>query len=317
MRVLVVRNDKIGDLVLALPAIEALKKAGHFVGVLASPYAAPLIKNDPRMDALVTPESMAAYKFDAALLLFGNWRNAWMVFKSGIPRRVGASGRPYAVLYSDSISVRRSEGLKSEADYNLDFVRALGYQAEPSAPRLQLAESAHQAAEAWLAAKDLKNPVMLHPGSRGSAQNWDIKRYAELGHELRRRYEIQLLVTGGPDEEGLAWELAKDLDCPYMVGELPLDAFAALVARARLFVSASTGPMHLAAAGGAPTLSLFPPIRAMSPRRWGPQGNRHAVLTPAGLGLNIEPYEGVNFVDRISAGEAAAAAQFILKDANA
>lgn len=317
MRVLVVRNDKIGDLVLALPTIESLKNAGHFVGVMASAYAAPLLEKDSRVDMLVTPENLQAGNFDIALLLWGNWKNAWMIFRAGIKQRLCATGRPFSLLCNEYIKARRSEGLKSEAEYNLDFARAIGADGRSRPPRLMLSAEDHAAAQDWLRQMDLDKPVILHPGSRGSAQNWAPERYVELGKELKARYGVQLLVTAGPGEEALAMELAVQLGCKALAQPLPLRTFAALVSKAALFVSASTGPMHLAAAGGAPTLSLFPPIRAMSPRRWGPLGNRHAVLTPAGLGLNLPAWDGVNYVGRISSSEAAAAAGFLLKDAHA
>jgi ADP-heptose:LPS heptosyltransferase len=115
----------------------------------------------------------------------------------------------------------------------------------------------------------------------------------------------------------MAGELAAELGCRAMDQALPLRVFAALLSQARLFVSASTGPMHLAAATGAPTLSLFPPLLSMSPRRWGPLGNRHAVLSPAGLGERMPSIDGLNYVERITAAEAADAAAFILRDAHA
>ena len=315
MRVLVVRNDKIGDLVLALPAIAALKQAGHHVGVWASLYAAPLLEHDDRVDEILIDGPGKDY--DAALLLWGNWKNAWAIRRAGIKQRMGASGRPFSLLLNELLPIRRSEGLKSEADYNLDFVRALGIQAELSPPRLQLAESDVTVARRWLESTGLKKPVMLHPGSRGSAQNWPAERYAEFGRELRSRFGAELFVSCGPGEAEMAERVAKELGCPWLTARLPLAAFAALTGEASLFVSASTGPMHLAAAMSTPTLSFFPPIQAMSPRRWGPLGNRHAVLTPAGLGLKAPAIEGVNYVERITVAEAADAAGYLLKDAHA
>jgi ADP-heptose:LPS heptosyltransferase len=187
---------------------------------------------------------------------------------------------------------------------------------ELGAPRLMLSPEDHAAAENWLAEAGLKRPVILHPGSRGSAQNWPPLRYVELGRELRKRFGCELMLSAGPGEEGMAAELGKELGCPALLHPMPLRAYAALCGKARLFVSASTGPMHLAAALGAPTLSLFPPIRAMSPLRWGPLGNRHAVLSPAGLGQRM-PDNGLNYVERIGVDEAADAAAFLLRDAHA
>lgn len=317
MKILLVRNDRIGDLLLALPAMEALLEAGHQVAVWASPYAAPLLERDSRIQLLRGEEELRQGAFDLALVLFGSWRNAWALQSAGIPERWGASGRPYSLLYSKRLPLRRSQGLKSEADYNLDFVRALGLEAPLKAASLHLGPEDHDAAVACLQAKGLTRPVILHPGSLGSAQNWGPERYARLGKELRDSYGVELLISAGPGEFEVAASIGRELNVPALTEGLPLRTFAALLGKSQLFVSASTGPMHLAAAQGAPTLSLFPPIRAMSPRRWGPLGNRHAVLSPAGLGHALEAHPGLNFVERISVAEALAAARFLLKDAYA
>lgn len=305
MRVLVVRNDKIGDLVLALPLIAALKRAGCFVGVWASDYARPLLEEDKRVDSL---DEDAGY--DAALLLWANWVNAWRIFRLGIARRIGAGARPFSFLFNARVALRRSQGLKHESEYNLDLAAPLNLKLEAQAPRLNLGKAALAQAGAELKRLKLKRPLMLHPGSRGSAQNWEGARYAVLGRALKKKFKGGLLVCAGPGEEKEASALAKACGAK-LHRPLPLAAFAALCGQASLFVSASTGPMHLAAAGGAPTLSLFPPIRAMSPLRWGPRGNRHAVLTPRGLGLNA-PVTGENYVNRISVEEAVEAACSLL-----
>ena len=97
MRVLVVRNDKLGDLVLALPLVQRLKDAGHKVGVLVSAYTAPLLKNDSRLWAVVEDGPgvigrLKALHFDAALVLWASPRNAWTVLRAGIGLRVGTRG---------------------------------------------------------------------------------------------------------------------------------------------------------------------------------------------------------------------------------
>ena len=97
------------------------------------------------------------------------------------------------------------------------------------------------------------------------------------------------------------------------LGPLGLRSFAAALGLGALFVSGSTGPMHLAAALGTPTLSLFPSQRAMSPLRWGPRGNRHGALSPAGLGWRSP--RGMSTVDHISVDEAVNAAAFLLRGA--
>jgi len=322
-RILVLRNDRIGDLVLALPLMQALHEAGAAVGVLASPYAAPLLQGDPRVAALLVdgPDAagrIAAGRFDTALVLWAGWRNAWLAWRAGIPQRLGPTARPFSPLFTRRLPLRRSAGWDHESALNFAFGEALGLQGPCPAPRLALPAEAARAAAGWLRAKGPrgKGPLAaLHPGSRGSAQPWPVERFAKLGLELRRRHGARLLVTGGPGDEAAAADCAALLGpgTPVCLG-LDLPAFAALLGRADLFVAGSTGPLHLAAAQGTTVLGLYAPLRAMAPLRWGPRGSRRAVLSPAGLGFRVRPMEGVNFVQRISVDEAAAACAFLLED---
>jgi len=322
-RILVVRNDRLGDLVLALPLLQGLKDAGAFTGMLVSPYAAPLLKADPRVDALIedgpdTVSSLRAARFDTALVLWAHWANAWTVLKAGIPRRLGPSARACSLLFSRSLPLRRGQGWEHESELNYQFGRAIGLSAPVPEPRLQLGEDARRSAKRWLKAKGPKGSgplVILHPGSKGSAQPWPAERSAELGRGLKARHGASLLVSGGPGDEAVVAQCAKALPgAAKLDGELELAAFAALLGEADLFVAGSTGPLHLAAAQSVPVLGLYPPLRAMSPLRWAPRGSRRAVLSPAGLGFRVEPKEGVNFTARISVDEAAAAAEFLLRN---
>ena len=321
-RIVVFRNDRIGDLVLALPLLRALKDAGAFVGVLASPYAAPLLEHDPRVDALVLdgPDSvdvLRGHRFDTALCCLANARNAGLAWRAGLPERLGPSARAYSALFSRALPIRRGQGWAHESDLNLDYARALGWEGAAPLPRLVLDPKASAQAGAWLRrhAPAGKGPLVgLHPGSRGSAQPWPPRRFAELGLELRRRHHARLLVTGGPGDEASQQECLAGLpQAAALLEPLPLPVFAALLGSLDLFAAGSTGPLHLAAAQGTPVLGLYPPLRAMSPLRWGPRGSRRAVLSPAGLGFRAPAREGMNYVERISVEEATAACGFLLR----
>jgi heptosyltransferase-3 len=321
-RIALFRNDRIGDLVLALPLLQALKDAGAYVGVLASPYAAPLLEHDPRVDALVKDSQDAAgilkaHGFDTALVCWANARNAGLAWRAGVPERLGPSARSYSALFSRSLPIRRGQGWTHESELNLDYARALGWDGAAPLPRLHLEPQAQSQAAAWLRrhAPAGKGPLVgLHPGSRGSAQPWPPQRFAELGLELRLRHRARLLVTGGPGDEASQKEcLAALPGATALLEPLPLPVFAALLGKLDLFAAGSTGPLHLAAAQGTPVLGLYPPLRAMSPLRWAPRGSRRAVLSPAGLGFRVPPREGMNYVERISVDEAAAACDFLLR----
>jgi ADP-heptose:LPS heptosyltransferase len=321
-RIALFRNDRIGDLVLALPLLEVLKDEGAFVGVLASPYAAPLLENDPRVDALIKDgpdcaDILRGYGFDTALCCFANARNAGLAWRAGMRERLGPSARAFSVLFSRALPIRRGQGWTHESELNLDYARALGWNGATPLPRLALDPKAGTQAAAWLKrhASAGKGPLVgLHPGTRGSAQPWPPRRFAELGLELRRRHRVRLLVTGGPGDEPSQQECLAALPGAAAVLEpLALPVFAALLGELDLFAAGSTGPLHLAAAQGTPVLGLYPPLRAMSPLRWAPRGSRRAVLSPAGLGFRVPPREGMNYVERISVDEAAAACDFLLR----
>ncbi|HTB23501.1 MAG TPA: glycosyltransferase family 9 protein [bacterium] len=321
-RILLVRNDRIGDLVLALPLLRALKAAGAFVGVLATPYTADLLKADARCGALVldgpgVTDSLLELNFDTALVLWANARNARLVRDAGIPRRLGPSLRPYSWLFTERLPLRRGRGGLHETELNFEYGRALGLEGPAPAPSLGLAPEALREARAWLKKRGPKGAgplVLLHPGSGGSAQPWPAERFAALGLDLAGRFGARLVVTGGPGDSVAVEACAERLGSGAVrCVELSLAPFAALLGLADLFVAGSTGPLHLAAAQGTPVLGLYPPLRAMSPLRWGPRGSRRAVLSPAGLGFRIPPTPGANFLERISVDEAVAASAFLLE----
>jgi ADP-heptose:LPS heptosyltransferase len=321
MRVLVVRNDKLGDLVLALPLLDLLKRAGHKTSVWASAYAAPLLRTDPRVESVLQgADEIKAGRFDAALVLWPNWSNAWAVFAAGVPLRVGISARPFSMLFNRRLPLRRSAADRHESEYNAAFGQALGLETEPlPPPRLHLDEAARREAKAWLKARGPqgKGPlVALHPGSGGSAQNWLPQRWAELGLALKKKHKARLLVSGGPDDAPAMDACRKALGQAAVLlrPSLALRPYAALLGELALFCAASTGPLHLAAAQGTPVLGLYPPLAAMSPLRWAPRGSERAVLSPAGLGTRLKDKSGRNFVERISVDEALAAAGFLLRD---
>jgi ADP-heptose:LPS heptosyltransferase len=329
-RILIVRNDKIGDLILALPVLQALRLAfpDAFIGWLASAYAAPLLEKDSRLNALVidgrpeTSGELKALAFDTALHLYATPKSAWLARKAGIKENIGVDGRWYSFLYSKRLPIRRSRAEKSEADYNLEHLAPLGLEAGPAEARLFLGAEAQAAADTWLKTQGLEQPfAVLHPGTGGSSFAWKRESFAELGQALRKDYGLKLLVTGSAAEGPAVDEVADACRAEARLkGGLNLPAFAAAIGKASVFCSAATGPMHVAAALGVPTLSFFPPQRSMSPRRWHPLGARRAVLSPAGLGLNIPPLAASAakaLMEKIGVSEARAAAAFLLKDARA
>jgi heptosyltransferase-2 len=306
-RILVVRTDRVGDVVLATPLIRALRNTfphAH-LAALVRPYTREVLLHNPHLDELLVDDPTGAHagrtgfwaqvamlrskKFDTALLLLPTERMAWMLFAAGIRTRVGVGTKLYeALTFMRTVSRNKYIPLRHEADYCLDLGRAIGVRSTDLTTEVFLTEDERRAAASRLRVAGLQGPmsvlVGIHPGSGASAPNWPIARYVELaGMILERHPSARIVVTGSEAETEFSRAFAgltstRVID---LVGALTLRELTAVISHCSLLVSASTGPMHIAAGLGVPTVSLFCPLTACSPRLWGPQGNRSAVLLPS------------------------------------
>ncbi|HET9869513.1 MAG TPA: glycosyltransferase family 9 protein [bacterium] len=302
--ILVSRTDKIGDLLLSLPVFQTLRAAfpKAKITALVSPYAKEIVQGHPAVDSveLLHPgEGFLSLQSrfrklapDVFLALYPRPAVALAAWAARVPLRVGTAFRWYGFTFNEKIRAHRSACERHEADYNLDLARVLGV--ERTADRILVPVPAADQAFADDLLKEKGVPkaarfVAVHPGHKGSALNWSPRRYAEVVTRLLvggRR----VVLTAGPDETALMARVADFLGPeakrrkPVMlIGECGLKQLAGVYRRADVFLSGSTGTMHLAAAVGTPTVALFCPIPATTPVRWGPWGNRATVLMPEGL----------------------------------
>jgi ADP-heptose:LPS heptosyltransferase len=231
-----------------------------------------------------------AAHFDAALMVFPDRRVSWAVWRGGVPLRVGSGRRWWSWLYSRRVPVSRAQGGRHEAEFNLDLVRTLGWPAKLVVPRLRLQPAAVRWARAYLKSQGLgarARLLVVHPGGRGSAANWPPASYRALVQRLGAWPQTRVLLTGSLAEQPLLAEVARGVaPTPMVLREgISLPQLAALLAQARVVVSGNTGPMHLAALLGVPTVSFFPAAGVTGPERWRPLGNRQEIVSPpAGAG---------------------------------
>lgn len=287
-RVLLVRTDRVGDLVLATPCIQAVKEAWPSCEVtfLASGYGAPVLENNSYLDRLLVywgesagelAETLKRYAFDAVVCLFPTFTLSVAFFKAGIPVRVASGFRWYQWLYNKRTYLRRSQALKKEWEYNLDLLRLLGWQGEYLRPRVYLSPQE----EEW--ARDVARKegwpeefVALYPGG-GREMRWPLHHFTVLAELLRER-GLAVVVFWGPGEEDLAGALRKA--GAFVAPPTNLRQLMALISLAKAMVANNTGPMHIGAALGLPLVQLFDPRRACNPARWGYYGTGKRVLLP-------------------------------------
>jgi len=322
MKIVCLRTDRIGDVILTMPAMAAAAKlaGAGTTSVVVSEHTRPLVEGqswvdgiyswDPSQPAGPLREWLRASGFDAAVFFHPRPASVVAAWRAGIPRRIGTRFRWYSFLLSDRVSIHRRENIRHELEYGLDLLKPLGI-ALDTAPLI--APIVPDAARAELAALEHKRNMparyaVIHPGSGGSALNATGDWYGRLAAAVEAT-GLPVVMTGLPKEMDLA-------EGALATGGLPTERFlassslpvlAAVMDGARVVLGPSTGPLHLAAAMGAPTVSFFPPVHSISPVRWRPRGTVGEVLMPP-PGV---PLDGC--MDRIAPDEAAATAARIAR----
>jgi heptosyltransferase-3 len=301
-KVLVVRTDRIGDVLLTTPVSTALRQLFPQAKIawLVRPYTAPLLEHNPDIDQILVDygESSGALanmikneRFDVAIVAYPRWRIVWALWRAGVPVRIGPANKPYTILLTKRIWQHRSEGKKHEADYNLELLEPLGFSFKRYPTRFSLAEEERRLAHTVLESHRLtfsKPIVVLHPGSGGSSARWPLARFIELGDRLQAA-GCEVVVTGGPGEDYQYLMIDNMNRIPVFIaaGSVSIRELAGIFSCADLLVTNSTGPLHLAVALGVPTVSVYSPIPTCHPNRWGPYpayvegtGEHNVVLAP-------------------------------------
>jgi len=347
VKVLVTRTDRLGDLVLSLPVFAALKNAcpDWEIHAMVAPGAVPLVENDPHLSRVWTwrddlsaaeeqelGDALRTVGFDAAVMLQYRRQLAKLLRSVGVGRRYGPWSKWASwILLNRGQRQNRSAGGRHEIDYNLQLGQHLlqdeNLGAAPTAvaePRLYLDLPQEQMTRAFRAgeADPGAQIVFIHPGSGGSALDWEPERFAAVANGLAAAGHRVFITGAGPDA-AVVNQVSVRLQPPVtvLVDRYPLRDFLAVLAAGNLFIGPSTGPLHLAAALGVPTLGLFPPVRTMHPDRWGPRGIAHPaprnlvpdMVCPARRLCREERCEHYNCMDDIRAESVLAAARQILE----
>jgi len=270
VNLLITRHDKIGDFVVSLPLFKAIKEQYSDVKItaLVSKVNFDFAKNIEFIDDVIlfdkddlkkTLKQIKDKKFDASISCFIDTSLGKLLFKSGIKTRIAPATKIAQLFFNKRVKQRRSQVLKTEWEYNLDLGLKLF-------PQLKL--------EFTKPLLDIKVPkekrVIFHPGFGGSSDgNLSLDDYINLARSIKNStYEI--VFSFGPDDTKSKEYIKQKLDFEAKIfdSKLSLYDFAKYIASSYLFVSTSTGPMHLAGATNTKTLSFFGNTTFASAKRW-------------------------------------------------
>lgn len=317
-RILAIRVDGIGDVVATLPALDALR-AGYpsaEIDLLTSPPGGQLMAGDPRVDRVLvdrflfqdasrgrnraaptlrewlpTIRQLRSREYDLAIDFRGDVRTIfWLAYGSGARRRLSwfntSAGRP---LLTDGLE---APGPLHEVQANLMLIGALGLRPVTHYPRLEVPPAQASAAEARLCALGLppgRPRVGFHCFAISPLRTWPAERFARVMEQLQSDPGARPLLLGSRAEEPAADALLTQTssNAASLVGQTSLQELVAILSRLDLVVCLDSGLLHLAAAVGTPTVSLFGPG---DPARWSPQADGHVALS---RGLPCSPCRDV------------------------
>lgn len=320
-RVLIVRTGAIGDVVNALVVATALREAvpATRIGWVVHELARPLVEGHPSVDRVhLWPRGgglsglrallaeLRAEHYGLALDVQRITKSALVARLCGAPRVVGfdrARSKELAWLWPTERLEPRPDSRHRVEGY-LDVVRHLGL----SLPRVLHRLPEDERAAAWAEAEVARlggRPVLIHVGATKPENRWAPERFGGLAGALAREPGGPVALVGGPGEVESARRAmaAAGSEVHDRVGRTDLRQLVELCRRARLVVSADSGPMHVAAAVGTPVLALFGPA---DPAVTGPWGLQHRVLRAPRLCMDELPVKPVLATARELLGKGAA-----------
>jgi lipopolysaccharide heptosyltransferase I len=291
-RILIVRLGALGDVVHALPVLDALRRAlpGAHLGWLVEERNASVLAGHPQLDRIVVfprrelsalvrrgrlvaalglalrfLRELRAERFEVTLDAQCNLRSSLLARLSGARRRIGFAP-PYTKekahwLATDRVTVPLGGQLKVER--NLALLGPLGVDTSGARPLLHVPDADRAAARAFRAAQPAAELVALHPGVSGfgAIKQWAPERFASVARSLAAARGAHCIVTWGPGERALAEQVAAaSQGAASLAPEThSLQALAALYEVCDAVIGGDTGPIHLAAALGVPVVGLYGP----------------------------------------------------------
>jgi lipopolysaccharide heptosyltransferase II len=275
-RILISRMKFIGDVVLTTPVIRSLRNAfpDAYIAYMADAQAVTLLEQNPCLNEIIPfdfsrptwceqPRVAALLlrrRFDLAIDLFGNPRSALLTFLTGARTRVGLDRPGRGRLFT--VRVRDEAVPKTAIDFHMQFLKALGIPQTSERTEIFLTEEERADARRILTGVvDNTGPVVcLHPGATWPAKRWLPERFAEVAQAVRQRFKASVVLTAGPNDQDVIAKVREvsGAEIPVFEG-LPLRKLAALLSQSSVCLANDSGPMHIAAAVGTPTIGIFGP----------------------------------------------------------
>lgn len=299
--ILLVRTDRIGELVLSVPAILAVRR--HFLSakitVVANPSSSEAIEGAPFIDSIINFDPKKDYtgflgwlslfclikrsRFDLVIIFNPSKLFNILTFLACVPVRVGYD-RKAGLLLTHKIQDKKYLCDKHEIEYNLDLIGTIGIKISDKNLYFPLDVSAEIEINDILKENNIEEGdflIAIHPATSNPEKMWPPDRFAQICDKLSEEFKVKIVLVGGREEQMTSDDLKSKMRNAVLdlTGALSLKELGCLLRRCLFLISNDSGPVHISAAVGTPAIVFFGEKRpGGSSRRWGPYGEGNLVI---------------------------------------
>jgi heptosyltransferase-2 len=299
-KILIIRTDRLGDVILSTPVIKNLRNCfpeAH-IAFICRPYTKRILEGNPYLNEVIVYDKYRTHKkvwpsikfaldlrkkkFDWALILHPTNRVHIFTFFAGIPLRIGWD-KKMGWLLTKKLPQAKQEGARHELEYTLDILRTLGLKADDKTTYFPINKEAQKRVGALLkefGLRDEEKLIVIHPSASCPSKRWPQEHFLELIKLFEEKKGFKIAVVTSEEEKSFGQKLVEDNRILDLRGKLDILELASLLQQASLFVSNDSGPVHIAANFKIPVISIFGrKDPGLSPQRWKPLGNNSSYLS--------------------------------------
>jgi ADP-heptose:LPS heptosyltransferase len=302
--ILIIRMDRIGDVILSTPAIRAVRETfpNAQIHLLVMPYTKDLVINNPNINKLLVYKKDVLDKdYDLAFVLCPGILPNYMAFKSGAKVRIGYSVKGGSFFLTSKLNDDRAARVKHTVESALEVVGIIECKTSNKKLEISITPQGENFANNFFKQNNLMHNdlvIVVHPGARQKHIRWKKERFAKIADILINEKTAKIILIGSENERSLIEEVTALMSGKAILAlGLRLTELISLIKRVNLFIGNSTGPMHIAAALQIPTVAIFGNIHPLdSYQKWGPWGNGHMIVSKNLQCNNCHPSDCYDFM---------------------
>ena len=308
--ILIVRNDKIGDFTLILPAVASLKKniPNSKIVCLVSKNVEELAQQCKFIDEVIVDKKikdlylqLKKYKFDLAISFFSTFRIGYLLKKLNIPLRLAPKTKLAQIFYNHKIYQKRSKSKKPEYEYNIDLIYEV-FKIMNITDIKEMSLGPYLNYDYEMVAKNRisfineynlnpdKKIIFLHPGTGGSSKGLSLNDFENICRGLRKFDDYNFLVHCSIEEEQIAKNLKISVNNEVTIRVIePKKSILNMIKNISIcdiFIAGSTGPLHVAGALNKRTIGFYPKKKSSTSLRWETINNFENKLSFTDVGNN-------------------------------